>query len=135
MSRWLSESALLSRYLGSGLLNTVAGFAVIFVLMAAGVSPTVANIAGYAVGFVLGFAVSKKFVFRSNGRIVSESLRYIVAFLLAFLINLLVLRLCLGSKDVSAVVSQIFAGIAYTVSMYGLARYFVFRGGAHGAGS
>jgi putative flippase GtrA len=127
MSRWRSESALLTRYLGSGVLNTVAGFAVIFALMAVGVSPLLANIGGYGVGFVLGFVVSKKFVFRSDGHFIGESMRYLAAFLTCFLLNLLVLSLAIKQQHWNALLAQLLAAMAYTSSMYALTRYFVFQ--------
>lgn len=127
MSKWRSESALLTRYLGSGVLNTVVGFSVIFLLMAFGISPLLANIGGYFVGFVLGFVVSKRFVFRSNNHFVPESIRYLCAFVISFLFNLLVLKFALTYLKSSAVASQIEAAVAYTLLMYLLTRLFVFN--------
>lgn len=124
MSRWRSESALLARYAGSGALNTIAGFAVIFALMAVGASPYIANIAGYLVGFVLGFVVSKKFVFRSNGHFVTESIRYLIAFLICFGLNLLALKLALSQTN--AFIAQLVAAVIYTGTMYLFTRWFVF---------
>jgi putative flippase GtrA len=126
MSKWRSESVLLTRYLGSGALNTIVGFSVILVLMAWGMSPLLANISGYFVGFVLGFVVSKKFVFRSNGHFVAESVRYLVAFIISFLFNLLVLRLTLNYMNFHVVTSQVAAASSYTLLMYILTRLFVF---------
>lgn len=125
MSNWRAESALLSRYVGSGMLNTVAGFAVIFALMAVGVSPLWANVAGYAVGLVLGFVVTKKLVFRSNGHFVGESVRYLAAFAVCFALNLYALQRLLEHS--SAVVAQLGAAVVYTGSMYLLTRFLVFR--------
>jgi len=127
MSRWRSESALLTRYAGSGALNTIAGFAVIFALMALGFSPYIANIGGYLVGFILGFVVSKKFVFRSNGHFVGESIRYLIAFLICFSLNLMALNLAL--TQINAFAAQIIAAVIYTGSMYLFTRWFVFSGG------
>lgn len=127
MSRWRSESVLLTRYLGSGALNTIVGFAVIFMLMAAGVSPVLANISGYAVGFVLGFVVSKKFVFRSNGNLVQESVRYLTAFALCFLLNLGVLQFTINQLHQHALLAQLLAAGVYTSSMYFVTKHFVFR--------
>lgn len=124
MSRCISESALLARYAGSGALNTIAGFAVIFALMALGFSPYIANIGGYLVGFVLGFVVSKKFVFRSNGHFVTESLRYLIAFMICFGLNLLILKLALA--QINAFAAQLVAAVAYTGAMYLFTRWFVF---------
>lgn len=126
MSRWRRESAQLTRYAGSGALNTAAGFAVIFLLMALGASPFIANIGGYLVGFILGFVVSKKFVFRSEGHFITESLRYLAAFLVCFLLNLLALRIALSALQLNGVFAQLFAAAVYTITMYLMSRWFVF---------
>ncbi len=130
MSRLHRESAYLSRYAGSGVLNTVAGFATIFLLMAFGASPFLANVAGYLVGLVLGFTVSRKFVFVSQGHVTSEALRYLAAFLFCFTLNLLTLGFALKSLQWHAVAAQLLAAGVYTFSMYLLSRYLVFTPGS-----
>jgi putative flippase GtrA len=126
MSRWRNESALLSRFLSTGVLNTVVGFTVIFVLMALNVAPTHANVCGYFVGLVLGFVTSKKFVFRSNGHFRGESIRYLVAFAISFLFNFLVLDLMLHTVGINAFVAQLCAAMSFTLLMFILTRFFVF---------
>jgi putative flippase GtrA len=123
---WWKEARYLTRYVGSGLINTLAGFVVIFSAMALGFSPMVSNVAGYALGFTLGFVLSKKFVFRSNGHYVAESVRYLIAFAISFLFNLLVLRLALIYLNFHVVASQVVAAAGYTLLMYTLTRLFVF---------
>ena len=120
------EVGYLARYTGSGLINTVVGFFVILSAMAVGFSPVIANVAGYAVGFILGFVLSKKFVFRSDGHFVNESIRYLLAFVVSFFLNLLVLHLAIADLNINAVFSQFIAAIAYTGCMYILTRFFVF---------
>lgn len=117
----------LLKYASSGVLNTLSGFAVIFAAMALGVSPLMSNIAGYVTGFVLGFILSKKFVFRSHGHFVKESLRYMLAFILAFLCNIVVLQLCLYRYPSHAVIGQLGSAVTYTILMYILIRFYVFR--------
>jgi putative flippase GtrA len=130
MSKWQSESGYLARYAGGGVLNTVVGLLVIFLSMALGISPMLANIAGYGTGFVLGFVLSKKFVFRSNGHFVAESMRYLFAFIICVAINLLVLRLALSVLQWNAAFAQLLAAFVYSISMYGFTRLFVFSIGA-----
>jgi putative flippase GtrA len=120
------EAAYLTRYAGSGVINTIVGFVVIFLAMAIGFSPIMSNIAGYAVGFTLGFLLSKNFVFRSDGHFLAESIRYLVAFFVAFLFNLFVLQLVLNTLEFSVLVAQISAAASYTLLMYILTRTFVF---------
>ena len=126
ISDWHREAKYLTRYAGSGVVNTIAGFIVIFSAMASGFSPLVSNIAGYAVGFILGFVLSKKFVFRSNGHFVGESVRYLVAFLISFFFNLLVLHFALTFLNLHVVVSQVSAAGSYTLLMYLMTRLLVF---------
>jgi len=126
-SVWWKEATYLTRHAGSGVINTIVGFIVIFSAMALGISPMVSNIAGYAVGFILGFVLSKKFVFRSNGHFKAESIRYLVAFIVSFLFNLLVLRLGIIYFNFSAVVAQVVAAISYTLLMYIQTRLYVFN--------
>lgn len=125
-SDWWEEAGYITRYAGSGVINTIVGFIIIFSIMALGFSPMVSNIAGYAVGFTMGFVLSKKFVFRSNGHVVAESVRYLVAFFISFLFNLLMLRFALNYLNLNAFVSQVIASMCYTLLMYILTRLFVF---------
>lgn len=127
MSKWRAEWGYLGRYIGSGTVNTLIGFAVIFAAMAIGFSPISANIAGYTVGFILGFVVSKKIVFRSGGNFISESVRYLIAFFVAFAVNLFTLKVALEWVHLRPVLAQVGAAATYTVTMYLLARHFVFR--------
>lgn len=126
MYKWRAESILIRRYLGVGVINTLVGFLVIFALTWYGVSPWLANSAGYAVGLLLGFVMSRALVFSPGGSMASEGGRYLVAFALAFLVNLVVLRIALGVLGMSRYSSQIAASISYTVAMYLLSRHVVF---------
>jgi len=121
-----TEAKYITRYTGSGLLNTVVGFFVILSAMAIGFSPMISNVTGYAVGFMMGFVLSKKFVFRSEGHFVTESIRYLGAFTASFLLNLFVLHVTLTYLNIHAVLCQIMSAIAYTICMYLLIRFFVF---------
>ena len=129
MSRWRTETAYLGRYAGSGVLNTLAGFSVIFILMAFNVPPILANIGGYLFGLFLGFFLSKKLVFRSEGHITSEGLRYLAVFLACFILNLIVLQFALGVFHLHAIFAQLLAAATYTITMYLLSRLLVFRAG------
>jgi putative flippase GtrA len=126
MSRWRKESAYISRYAGGGAVNTLAGFAVIFLLMWMGISPFIANGGGYLVGLTLGFFISRKFVFRSAGKFAAEGTRYLATFLICFAMNLLVLEFVLIRLHWNANLAQLIAAGSYTVSMYVLARWLVF---------
>lgn len=126
MSKWRNESNYLGRYLGGGVINTLIGFAVIFSLMGFGASPFAANFSGYLVGLMLGFFISKKIVFRSQGHINREAMRYLAAFLVCWIMNIFVLQVALHLMQLNSYLAQIFGAVAYTVAMYLLSRWFVF---------
>lgn len=123
------EATYVGKYAGSGIVNTLVGFAFIFSAMGLGLSPFVANCIGYAVGFFLGFILTKKWVFRSQGHIVFENIRYLIAFLISFLLNLFVLHICINVLMSHPVLAQIVAASSYTSLMFLLTRFFVFRAG------
>jgi putative flippase GtrA len=70
--------------------------------------------------------LSKKFVFRSNGRYVAESIRYLGAFITSFLFNLAMLKLALDYWNFDVVVEQLIAISSYTSLMFVLSRFVVF---------
>lgn len=125
MSRWLLEAQVIVRFLGSGVINTLLGFGIIFALMAGGIEPLWANITGYAAGFVIGFLLSRNFVFRRNGKFMGQGLRYLLSFTICFALNLFVLHA--GLQYMAAISAQVLASAAYTVSMFLLARLWIYR--------
>lgn len=125
-SHWQTESGYLSRYALSGVLNTVVGFAVIFLLLWLGIPATPANAGGYLAGLLLGFFTAKKFVFRSHGHFTAEGVRYLCAFAASFAANLLVLQVMLNLFHWGAAVAQLPATATFTILMYWLTRRFVF---------
>jgi len=111
----------------SGVLNTIVGFAVIFLLLWLGMTATLANSGGYLVGLLLGFFTSKKFVFRSKGHFTTEGMRYLLAFAISFAINQLVLQIMLNLFHWNAGFAQLPATATFTILMYLLTRWFVFN--------
>lgn len=120
------ELAYVLRYSVSGILNTVLGFAVIYFFMVLGFSPVYSNAAGYALGFVVSFLLSKKFVFRAAGRWSVDALLYAFSFVVAFLCNILTLTVLIDFSLVNPYVAQIFAACVFTGIMFLLGRFFVF---------
>jgi putative flippase GtrA len=122
------------RYGAAGLVNTAVGFSVIALLdFGLGVNPFVANAAGYAVAVGLGFVLGREFVFRDRGRVAPAGARYVVAVILAFGLNQLMLalaRMALPDETWGGAAAQLAGMATYTASLFLLARFWVFRGGA-----
>lgn len=114
------------RFAISGGLNTLVGFGVIFLLMSAGMHPVLANVLGYTVGFIQSFFFSKKFVFRSNGKLGTEGIRYLYLFIVCFLLNLAALKILLA-YEIDPLIAQAVAACTYSGFMYVLSALLVFR--------
>ena len=126
MFNWRAESGYIGRHSVSGIVNTAIGFSVIFLLTYLNFSPVVANFSGYAAGLVSGFYLSKKFVFRSDGSSVKQGIQYLAAFLVAFLVNLGVLKLILHFTLWHVMLAQLLAAVAYTSVIFLLSRSLIF---------
>lgn len=115
------------RYLVVGLANTGIGYGVIFGCMYIfGLSPEISNAIGYAVGLVASYFLHRHFTFRSSGRRQAEFVRFIVAFVIAYLMNLAALIIMVRIISMNAGFSQILSGAVYVGCAYILNKYYVF---------
>jgi putative flippase GtrA len=113
----------------AGLLNAVVSLSTIYFCLSSGVSPLMSNISGYAVGLLVSFTLSKAFVFESRRRTGPELGRFVVAFILSFGANLVVLGVLTESGLVAPFVAQLAAISTYVVMMFSLSRWVVFKAG------
>jgi putative flippase GtrA len=110
-----------------GVVNTLVGYAVIFGLMyGVGLGPMASNVAGYAVGMALNFILNRTITFSSRAPLPSELFRFLVAFAVAFVLNLLVLHISIDWTGIDAGLGQLIAGVFYVVIFYLLSKYVVF---------
>lgn len=125
----------LLRFATVGVLNTLLGYAVIFLCMyVLGLGAVTSNVAGYAVGLLVSFVLNRTFTFRSTSAALPEALRFLVIFVLAYLANLGVLVVLTRQLHVHEGLSQVLAGAVYFMLSFALSRYYVFkisRGDAH----
>jgi putative flippase GtrA len=127
VSNSVNEGSLTGRYALAGILNTAVGVAVLFALAYIGVEPLISNIIGYACGITVGFVSAKGFVFRSDGHIAHEAMRYLVAFAISYTANLIVLLLTAYVLGFANVLSQLLAITTYVIVMFFCTREYVFR--------
>ncbi|CAB3668924.1 hypothetical protein LMG24076_01832 [Trinickia soli] len=115
------------RYLLVGFSNTAVGFAVIWVaLRCFGLGNVAANAAGYSVAFLWSFALNRKWTFYHEGAVGAALLRYLLATLVAYGMNLLVVILVERWLSQGSLFVQIDGMLTYTLVAYIGARYFVF---------
>lgn len=115
------------RFATVGVINTLIGYAVIFLCMyGLGQGPVLSNIVGYAVGLVISFVLNRSYTFRSKAAAGSQAVRFAMFFGVAYLVNLGVLLWLTRHLGMGNGVSQVAAGAAYFVVFFILSKYFVF---------
>lgn len=125
MNKLLQSS--LIKYLLVGVVNTIFGYFIIFLLMYLGAMPEIANIIGYICGILLSYFLNKHFTFQSKNSHKRDFSRFFIAMALAFLINFIVLIITHRIFGINKYVSQIIAGIFYTASGYIFNKFFTFK--------
>lgn len=115
------------RFATVGVVNTLIGYAVIFLCMyGLGLGPVTSNVLGYAVGLVVSFVLNRTYTFRSRVAAGPQALRFAVFFGLAYLLNLGILLWLTREVGVASGIAQLAGGVAYFVVFFLLSRYFVF---------
>ena len=127
MLNWKNEIKLNLRYGVAGVLNGLFGVGAIWMLTSMGIAPIAANFIGFAVGIAFAFLLSRKFVFKSENHFSSEALRYISAFVVSYLLNIVMLQICITVFLIDALLSQGIAVLTYVISMYFASRIYIFR--------
>jgi|SRR5579883_1598633 len=122
----------LAKYSLAGLVNTLISYIVIFGCMAVGVQATLSNALGFLIGLLTSYLQSRYWVFRSRNRVLGESLKFLLCFIIAFGVNMGVLQLLLNYK-LEPYIAQIFACATYALTSFVLNSTYVFTKGVRGA--
>lgn len=116
------------RYALVGLLNSAAGFAVIAaVLHLAPDRPVLANAAGFATGFLIGFVLNKGWTFddtRSYGATIGP---YAVLVALCYAANLAVVLAAGRLPGIGIYLPQLMGMVTYTLLLFCGSHFYVFR--------
>ena len=108
-----------------GVVNTMFGFSIIFLLMYLGVSATTSNAIGYALGSLLSYFLNRKYTFNSEGERKREALKFFVVLAFAYGLNFLTLQW--GLTLFNPYLAQFFSAVVYTLSSFVMAKLFVFK--------
>ncbi len=108
-----------------GIANTIVGFSIIFFLMFAGLSATVSNVIGYAIGAVFSYHLNKKYTFKSTTNSKTQAVKFFSVLFVAYLLNFATLQWLLGF--VNPYLAQFISAVVYTLSSFILAKFIVFK--------
>ena len=115
------------RYFTIGIFNTIIGYGIIFILMALGVIPEIANIIGYIIGIIISYILNKIFTFKTKTKSKKEFFRFVICMICSYLINIIVLVILYRYIGIDKYIATIIASIFYTFSGYIFSKYFAFK--------
>ena len=124
----VSEFERVGRFLAIGVLNTFIGLATIYLckwLLGTGDVPS--NMIGYAVGLINSFAWNRRLTFAHSGTVLPAALRFLIVFLVAYVLNLATVLAAIHVFDVNSYLAHAIAIVPYTTAFYLGSKYFAFR--------
>jgi len=116
-----------------GVANGVVGIAVIVAASLLGVGPMLANVLGYGAGLLVSFTLNSRVTFHARAVDRYTVVRFLVAFGVAFAINLLVVKEVAGLFSAHKLLTSLSGTPLYVVAFYLLCEYWVFRARTPGA--
>ncbi len=121
----ISNSAI--KYIFIGFINTLFGYGVIFLLIYINIEAEIANFIGYLLGFFLSYYLNKKYNFKSNKSHREDFPKFIISMAISYILNLTVMVISYRVLNIDVYISQIIAGVVYTISGYILSKLWVFK--------
>lgn len=116
------------RFVVVGLLNTAVGLGVIygckFFLEFGNV---LANVVGYACGITVSFLLNSSWTFEYRGPKLAAAARFLVVFLISYLVNLATVLGLIHLGGVNSYLAQALGMPVYTVCFYLLSQTYAFR--------
>jgi putative flippase GtrA len=117
----------LARFVVVGLANTFVGLSVIFAGKAwLGMDDVRANLLGYGVAVLLGFALNKRWTFEHTGDAAGAFMRYLLVLLLAYAANLATTLYAIEVLHLDSYLAQALGVAPYAITGYLGSRWFAF---------
>lgn len=117
---------MLVKYMIVGLLNTGVTGVVIFSLMYVKLNLYTANAIGYIVGIIFSFILNSLFTFQSRPNL-ARLLKFLITCGIAYVINLIPIKIILFSFPDYKFFAQIMGMIFYTITGFLLNRFWVMK--------
>jgi putative flippase GtrA len=113
------------RYNIVGIINSIVGFSIIFILMLFGINAIISNAVGYGIGSIVSFYLNRKYTFKStlSGKLII--FKFFTALAISYELNFIMLTWLLGI--INPYLAQIVAGATYTISSFLLIKFFIFN--------
>jgi len=124
----LIQSSTFIKFCLIGIVNAAVGFSLILSLMYIfGVNYLISNLVGYIGGILTSFTLNKYVNFKSEGHIKFELPIFLVSFIIAYSVNLVVLYSMVEFFHQSKIIGIVVASSTYTLLFYLASRFIVFH--------
>lgn len=117
-----------------GVLTNVLGYAIYLTLTYLWGAPKLTMTVLYFVGASIGFLANRRFAFRHDGRIGVTGVRYLLAQIAGYLLNLVLLLLFVEWFDFPHHIVQAIAIVVVAIFLFVVLRVFVFAPSLEGTG-
>lgn len=111
-----------------GIVNTVITLTIVFLLTHLFRIPyIIANVVGYVLGFINSYIMNRKWTFHSTGSVNSEAPRFVMTFIIAYLIQLCVLIFLIRVVSLREETAQLISMVIFTVVNFLGNKLFTFN--------
>lgn len=116
----------LLKYLCVGIVNSILGYAIIFILIYVGVIAEISNFLGYFIAIFVSFYLNKYFTFNNGVKNKLQILKFMFSMVISYILNLIVMSFSYRIIEINVYISQILGGFVYTFTGYLLSKNWVF---------
>jgi gtrA family protein len=116
----------LLKYLCVGIVNSILGYAIIFILIYVGVIAEISNFLGYFIAIFVSFYLNKYFTFNDGVKNKLQILKFMFSMVISYILNLIVMSFSYRILEINVYISQILGGFVYTFTGYLLSKNWVF---------
>ena len=116
----------LLKYLCVGIVNSILGYAIIFILIYVGVIAEISNFLGYFIAIFVSFYLNKYFTFNDEVKNKLQILKFIISMGVSYTFNLIIMSFSYRVCCINVYTSQILGNLAYLSVGYILSKRWVF---------
>jgi putative flippase GtrA len=104
------------KFISVGFANTIFGLTIIYSLMFfLDLGPVTANLSGYLFGFIFGFFINKKWIFKSNDGVKKEFWLYLLVVAVSYVLNAIFVHTLIKEFATNSYVAQIGGMVVYSI--------------------
>ena len=116
------------RFLLVGSFNTISSYTlIIFLHSLLSLDLYFSNFIGYLLGLIISFILNRNFVFKVQGKIVGQFVKFIFSFFLSYFLNILVFYISSEFINLNNYLSLLIASLFYTLSFFITCNFFTFK--------